>query len=104
MNVECKKFNERNANLNVKCEQSNKMRTYECRIQVNTNLNVECKKFNELNANLNGEYKKSKEMKNVQHKITKLNFGGYLTPYETVVNKELMAVCKWLNANKLTLN
>jgi hypothetical protein len=44
-------------------------------------LNVECKKFNERNANLNGEYKKSKEMKNVQHKITKLNFGGYLTPY-----------------------
>jgi hypothetical protein len=31
---------------------------------------------------MNGEYKKSKEMKNVQHKITKLNFGGYLTPYD----------------------
>jgi hypothetical protein len=32
------------------------------------------------NTNLNVEYKKSNEMKNVQHKIAKLNFGGYLTP------------------------
>jgi hypothetical protein len=35
---------------------------------------------------LNGEYKKSKEMKNVQHKITKLNFGGYLTPYYKAID------------------
>ena len=41
-------------------------------------MNVEYKL--EQNTNLNGEYKKSKEMKNVQHKITKLNFGRYLTP------------------------
>ena len=50
-------------------------------MNVEYKLECRCKKFNERNANLNGEYKKSKEMKNVQHKITKLNFGGYLTPY-----------------------
>jgi hypothetical protein len=41
----------------------------------NTNLNTEYK----LEWTY-GEYKKSNEMKNVQHRITKLNFGGYLTP------------------------
>ena len=47
-------------------------------------MNVEYKL--EQNTNLNVEYKlewriQKVQHKNVQHKITKLNFGGYLTPY-----------------------
>ena len=42
--------------------------------EIQTLLNVEYK-------HLNIECKTSNKMKHVQHKITKLNFGGYLTPY-----------------------